>query len=726
MPSQVQIVFSLRDQDGNAIVLPAQEVAAESRVFERPDGGNWEEIDHSESGYLVHTAENFQLEVVFVLDFTNSMAQGALPDGRSGIDAMLSAFESAVLSLPGTHRIGVVEFHDGNVDPSVLSPLTIDRMSVLDSVRRFAGSRFDHGSSRVWDSLVTGSNLFSQDTGVVRALVFLSGGRDSSSFNTREQAARYAKERSVQLYALGVGEVHEEYRLWAAAIETGGFYYRAQQVVGLEGQLQTIVSDLRGQYKMSYITLRRAGKYQAAVTITLRGAEGSFQTRVFDAARFFGPDNRGVVEFDPPSLDRATGCAVLFVRALHVPRNIDRIRFKLETNKPVAVELVLAVDGGLLDGWTLSGPDASGFYEASSREPIEFGNFGPLFRLTLSNVTERSLRVPIEFDNSIYAAGKEFASPAQITIRPRPRIALYSFRDANAEIYVMNADGSGQTRLTVNSTDDIGPRWSPDGRRIAFESHRDGNWEIYVMNADGSGQARLTDNSADDADPRWSPDGRRIAFESHRDGNWEIYVMNADGSGQTRLTDNSAVDAEPRWSPDGRRITFESYLYGNWEIYVMNADGSGQMRLTDNLVSDVGPRWSPDGPRIAFESDRDGNREIYVMNADGSGQTRLTDSSTVDAEPRWSPDGRLIAFYSDRDGNSEIYVMNADGSGQKRLTANSAGDFYPTWSPDGRRIAFESHRDGTWAIYVVNADESGQTRLTGYSADNGQPNWSPN
>ena len=75
------------------------------------------------------------------------------------------------------------------------------------------------------------------------------------------------------------------------------------------------------------------------------------------------------------------------------------------------------------------------------------------------------------------------------------------------------------------------PAWSPDGRRIAFTSERDGNPEIYVMNADGSGVTRLTYNDARDLDsfPAWSPDGRRIAFHSNRDGNFEIYVMNASG-----------------------------------------------------------------------------------------------------------------------------------------------------------------------------------------------------
>ena len=67
------------------------------------------------------------------------------------------------------------------------------------------------------------------------------------------------------------------------------------------------------------------------------------------------------------------------------------------------------------------------------------------------------------------------------------------------------------------------------------------------MNADGSGQQRLSDTTALDASPSWSPDGAKIAFVSDRDDNQEIYVMNADGSGLTRLTNNSAADVVPDW-----------------------------------------------------------------------------------------------------------------------------------------------------------------------------------
>ncbi len=67
----------------------------------------------------------------------------------------------------------------------------------------------------------------------------------------------------------------------------------------------------------------------------------------------------------------------------------------------------------------------------------------------------------------------------------------------------MNADGTGQTRLTVNPGADSAPAWSPDGSRIAFESDRDENVDLYVMNADGSGQTRLTTDAAYDGTPAW-------------------------------------------------------------------------------------------------------------------------------------------------------------------------------------------------------------------------------
>jgi len=84
---------------------------------------------------------------------------------------------------------------------------------------------------------------------------------------------------------------------------------------------------------------------------------------------------------------------------------------------------------------------------------------------------------------------------------------------------------------------------------IAFTSTRNGNDEIYVMNADGTAETRITNNAGWDGQPAWSPDGTKIAFVSDRDGDYEIYVMNADGTGLARLTASEASDESPAWSP---------------------------------------------------------------------------------------------------------------------------------------------------------------------------------
>ncbi len=118
----------------------------------------------------------------------------------------------------------------------------------------------------------------------------------------------------------------------------------------------------------------------------------------------------------------------------------------------------------------------------------------------------------------------------------------------DGDIWIMLADGTDQHIIMPdNDWPDSLPSMSPDGTRVAFASRRDGNWEIYVMDADGSNQTRLTYSSGRDTWPRWSPEGTRIAFQSDRDGNNEIYVMYADGSHQTRVTDNPAMDLYPEW-----------------------------------------------------------------------------------------------------------------------------------------------------------------------------------
>ncbi len=147
-------------------------------------------------------------------------------------------------------------------------------------------------------------------------------------------------------------------------------------------------------------------------------------------------------------------------------------------------------------------------------------------------------------------------------------IAFDSDRDGNSEIYVMNADGTGQTRLTYSAPDDAAPSWSPGAEEIAFASNRDGNWEIYRMRSDGTAQTRLTESPAGDYDPVWSPDGERLAFESHRDGNWNVYVMDADGDNERALTTAAGDEFDPVWLNGGQLGYAARGESGRYAIYV--------------------------------------------------------------------------------------------------------------------------------------------------------------
>ena len=172
---------------------------------------------------------------------------------------------------------------------------------------------------------------------------------------------------------------------------------------------------------------------------------------------------------------------------------------------------------------------------------------------------------------------------------------LFAFdRDAPDHLVPVTSDS------TTGQTDAV---YSPDGDRIAYVSTRDNNAEIYVMNADGSDPRRLTDTPASEAAPAWTPDGKRIVYASNAagasSGTFHIWVMNADGANQRQLTAGPQSDFQPAVSPDGHTVAFTTDRNGNYDIYLMNIDGSNVRQFTRAPAPETNPVWLAAG-RLAY------------------------------------------------------------------------------------------------------------------------------
>jgi Tol biopolymer transport system component len=122
-------------------------------------------------------------------------------------------------------------------------------------------------------------------------------------------------------------------------------------------------------------------------------------------------------------------------------------------------------------------------------------------------------------------------------------------------IYVRDVHRSDPNLLFEDDTPGICD-WSPDGKKIVFSTtsdpyHKESRKaEVYIINADGSGRTALTSNSAADANPAWSPDGTKIVFSSDRDGgDVDLYTMDTDGSDVAQVTNLPRDEGLPDWQP---------------------------------------------------------------------------------------------------------------------------------------------------------------------------------
>lgn len=181
------------------------------------------------------------------------------------------------------------------------------------------------------------------------------------------------------------------------------------------------------------------------------------------------------------------------------------------------------------------------------------------------------------------------------------------------------------------------PAWSPDGSQLAFTSNRDGQAELYVINADGTDTRQLTNHPGIDTSPTWSPQGHQLAFVSDRTGSPQVYIVGSDGTGLRRLTFESHCD-RPTWSPAPyNEVAYSSQTGPGHDIKVIDLATNEVRQLTFGLGTNESPSYSPNGRHVAFSSTRgSGNKQIWVVGRDGRGLRRITGTGNNEM-PSWSP-----------------------------------------------------------------------------------------
>jgi Tol biopolymer transport system component len=237
-----------------------------------------------------------------------------------------------------------------------------------------------------------------------------------------------------------------------------------------------------------------------------------------------------------------------------------------------------------------------------------------------------------------------------------------------------------------------GLSWAPDGR-VVYASMAGGGWDIWVMNADGTGQRQLTAGARSNYGPSVSSDGRHVVFVSNRAGGaFNVWRMDADGGNPLRLTSGRGENF-PHVTPDGRWVVYATYGGGQeaavWKVPI---EGGEPVRLTRRPAS--WPFVSPDGKSFVctYGEGQFSASRLAVIPIEGGEPTRVYEvAPTFRANTVWLPDNRGIAYLDARTGTTNVWMQPLAGGKPVQLTnftADNVASF--DWSRDNRLVATRS------------------------------------
>ena len=244
-----------------------------------------------------------------------------------------------------------------------------------------------------------------------------------------------------------------------------------------------------------------------------------------------------------------------------------------------------------------------------------------------------------------------------------------------------NDDARRASQITFSKFDGLeGISWTPDGK-IVYASGASGNLDLWMIEANGTGQKQFTADAGNNSHPSVSADGRYVVFMSDRTGTNHIWRIDIDGSNAMQLT-NGEGELNPQCSPTGEWVLYQ--LTGKGGVGKVPIGGGKAVQIIDKASGSAG--ISPDGKWIATSYFQPTEVKIAIYPIEGGEPERILDLFGY-YNVRWTPDGRALA-YVDNKYPSEVSSQIIDGGPLKQLT-NFRSDriFSFVWSNDGKQLA---------------------------------------